>query len=125
MRSTHLKKLLFSCFTKIKDNLNQKLREAENFEKEASSLEENAKLQVDEAEKQKLLAEEKLQECIKREEQGFEDLEKLKVGRYLTYCFTLLIVVILQVGNNNNLQKLYFDIKDFIDLKSNLFFIPS
>ena len=67
--------------------MNQKLREAENFEKEASNLEENAKLQVDEAEKQKLLAEEKLQECITREERVFEDLQKLKVGRYLTCCF--------------------------------------
>jgi len=60
------------------DNLNQKLREAEIFQKDATSLEENAKLQVDEAEKQKLLAEEKLQECITREEKVFDDLQKLK-----------------------------------------------
>ena len=64
----------------FQDNLNEKLRDAENFEKEASSLEENAKLQVDEAEKQKLLAEEKLQECLTREERVFNDLQKLKVS---------------------------------------------
>ena len=86
MRGIHLKLLSFYS-DKIKDNLNQKLREAENFEKEASNLEENAKLQVDEAEKQKLLAEEKLQECITREERVFEDLQKLKVSRRVFLAF--------------------------------------
>ena len=71
----------------MKDNLNQKLRDAENFERDSLTQEENAKLQVDEAEKQKLLAEEKLQECITREERVFEDLQKLKVSGTVTVAF--------------------------------------
>ena len=71
----------------FKDNLNQKLREAENFERDSLTQEENAKLQVDEAEKQKLLAEEKLQECITREGRVFEDLQKLKVSTTATGTF--------------------------------------
>ena len=67
--------------------MNQKLRDAENFERDSLTQEENAKLQVDEAEKQKLLAEEKLQECIAREERVFEDLQKLKVSRTVFLVF--------------------------------------
>ena len=66
----------------FQDNLNQKLREAEKFQNDANSLQESAKLQLDEAEKAKLLAEEGVRKCVAREERVFDDLQKLKVRHH-------------------------------------------
>ena len=60
--------------------MNEKLRASEDSEKQAIDLEEESKLKSDEAEKQKAESEEKLQQCLGRESQAFEDLQKLKVG---------------------------------------------
>ena len=59
--------------------MNEKLRAAEDSEKQATDLEEESKLKLDETEKQKAEAEEKLQQCLDRETQAFDDLQKVKV----------------------------------------------
>ena len=74
----------------LKDNLNEKLRAAEDSEKQATDLEEESKLKLDEAEKNKVEAEEKLQQCLERESKTFEQLEKLKVRPwYLQFSVTI------------------------------------
>ena len=70
MKSVMVRKLNINSIKIIlwhfQDSLNDKLRTAEESEKQAIDLEEESKLKLD--------------ECLGRESQAFEDLQKLKVG---------------------------------------------
>ena len=60
--------------------MNEQLRVAEASEKEAADLEEETKLKLEEADKQKQEVDEKLVQCLARETRVIDDLQKLKVG---------------------------------------------
>ena len=67
--------------------MNEQLRVAEASEKEAADLEEETKLKLEEADKQKQEVDEKLVQCLARETRVIDDLQKLKVGKesFLVY----------------------------------------
>ena len=56
------------------------MRVAEASEKEAADLEEETKLKLEEADRQKQDVDEKLVQCLGRETRVIDDLQKLKVG---------------------------------------------
>ena len=61
--------------------MNEQLRVAEASEKEAANLEEETKLKLEEADKQKQEVDEKLVQCLARETRVIDDLQKLKVRK--------------------------------------------
>ena len=65
----------------FKDDLNEKLRVAEDSAKQVSNIEDESKSRLDELEKLKLDAEGKLEQCLGRERGVFDDLQKLKVRK--------------------------------------------
>ena len=74
LESINLQHLIYS-----QDDLNEQLRVAEASEKEAADLEEETKLKLEEADRQKQDVDEKLVQCLARETRVIDDLQKLKV----------------------------------------------
>ena len=81
MNRTGFKSINLQHLNYFQDDLNEQLRVAEASEKEAADLEEETKLKLEEADRQKQDVDEKLVQCLARETRVIDDLQKLKVRK--------------------------------------------
>ena len=86
------------------------MRVAEASEKEAADLEEETKLKLEEADRQKQDVDEKLVQCLARETRVIDDLQKLKVGNqsFLFIWKTQINIVIPQSNKWAAISNYYY-----------------